>query len=116
MIRILGRAFVRGLFKAVGLDSPYSAKGYGPNWSKQRKKALERDNYACQICGSDSDEHSQELSVHHIRPRRQFDGNWEQNRLENLITVCPRCHGKVEGKWMDSDSDEFAERARKEIY
>lgn len=112
VLRVLGRSVVRGAFKVAGLDSPYRAKGYGPNWSKQREKALERDDYTCRVCGVESAELDRELSVHHIRPRREFNGNWEQNELANLITVCPSCHGKVEGEWTDCNPDEFVQRAQ----
>jgi predicted HNH restriction endonuclease len=37
------------------------------------------------------------LHVHHIRPYKEFNGNyWEANDLRNLITLCYTCHHKVE--------------------
>lgn len=114
-VKIIWRALVRGLFKVLGLDSPYSAKEYGPNWSKQRSKCLERDGYTCQVCGLEESEIDRELSVHHITPRREYDGNWEQNQLENLVTLCSQCHGTFEGRFANSDPGEFAVKARKEL-
>lgn len=83
---------------------------YGPNFSKQRKKVLERDNHQCQACGKGKDE--TELHCHHIIPYKEFrypifEGNpiknplaefdWKRaNRLDNLITLCKSCHPKVE--------------------
>lgn len=45
---------------------------YGPNWCKQRKRALERDDFKCQIpgCSIDRETHreqwNRDLNVHHI--------------------------------------------------
>jgi len=80
---------------------------YGPNWKEQRQKRIERDNSSCAICGMSNGEHKQvhgcELHVHHIQPAMNFlqDGNMidyeRANRLENLITLCYKCHGRWEG-------------------
>lgn len=69
---------------------------YGPNWHEQRGKALERDNHICQLCGVP--ENGRQHDAHHIVPFREFGlGRYEEaNRLENLITLCPSCHMKVE--------------------
>lgn len=54
-------------------------------------KVLERDNYTCQGCGMkvEKDEHEsqQGLEVHHI------DCDPKNNVSENLVTLCPLCHG-----------------------
>jgi len=63
----------------------------GANWQEQREKALARDDYICQLCGS-----KEYLVVHHIVPFHSFDDYREANRLDNLITLCQVCHGKVE--------------------
>ena len=53
-----------------------------------RIKALERDNYKCVVCGSDYC-----VQVHHKdglgrnKPKEQ-----KNNDLDNLITLCARCH------------------------
>lgn len=108
--------FVRGAYNLVGLDSPYSAKEYGPNWSKQRRKCLERDSRQCRICGVQRSELDREPAVHHITPRQQFDkGDWtDMNALSNLITLCPSCHGKHEGKYTDCSPAEFVQKASQE--
>lgn len=76
---------------------------YGPNWEGQREKARKRDGYTCQSCGISEDDHSRELSVHHIKPirwfRDKFDGpEWYEkgNDLDNVITLCDSCHPKWE--------------------
>lgn len=81
----------------------------GPNWLSQREKAIQRDEYTCQRCECTESEHFEEygrqLSVHHIRPVREFyaeidngqpDFN-EVNALSNLVTLCVDCHRKIEG-------------------
>jgi len=44
------------------------------------------DNYPneCEMCGYK--EHLEILQVHHI------DGNRKNNKLENLMILCPNCH------------------------
>jgi hypothetical protein len=73
---------------------------YGPNWRSQRRKARERDKFTCQDCGITEEEYGRELSVHHIIPFRNFNGDWEKaNDLSNLITLCEYpCHRKRHSK------------------
>ena len=75
---------------------------YGPNWHAQRDAARARDGYRCQHCGAPERERRQH-DVHHITPFRTFgyvpavnDLYKLANRLENLITLCPACHRRVE--------------------
>jgi len=92
-----------------GPDHPHWKGGYGdisygPNWYKQRKRALERDDFECQMpgCTIDREAHHErwdrDLNVHHITPLGTFidaDGvlDYERsNRLENLVTLCQRHH------------------------
>lgn len=71
---------------------------YGPNWTRQRKKAIKRDNNRCQHCGTrESGKHG--FDVHHIKPFKDFsyipdenDHYKEANKLSNLITLCRACH------------------------
>jgi 5-methylcytosine-specific restriction endonuclease McrA len=112
--KIIWRTFVRGLHNVAGLDSPYAEKEYGPNWSKQRGKCLKRDNSTCRVCGATTADIGRDLSVHHITPRSEFDDNWTQNKLENLVTLCPQCHGQFEGQFQDSTVDEFVVKAQEE--
>lgn len=81
--------------------------GYGPNWIEQRQKRLEKDDYECVVCGMSDEEHKEirgvDLHVHHIERKESFrdengDLNYERaNRIENLITLCAKCHGRWEG-------------------
>ncbi len=73
---------------------------YGPNWLSQRRKARTRDKLTCQDCGITEKEYGVELSVHHIIPFREFEGDWmKANELSNLITLCEYpCHRKRHSK------------------
>lgn len=111
--KILWQSLVRTIYKFGGLDSPYSATGYGVNWSKQQQRCLERDNYTCRVCNTSGDELDRQPAVHHIKPRSEFDGTpMEMNDLDNLITLCPSCHGRYEGRFLNCSPEEFAKRAQ----
>lgn len=57
---------------------------YPMEWTNTLKKAIrERDRYTCQICGNEG------LEVHHI------DYNKKNCNIENLITLCKKCHMKT---------------------
>jgi len=60
-------------------------------WRERRLEALERDGWQCTRCGRD-----QKLVVHHIRPWRET----QDDSLENLTTLCMKCHGEVEPRVM----------------
>jgi DEAD/DEAH box helicase domain-containing protein len=67
---------------------------YGPEWSRIRERVRARDRYTCQVCGAL--ETNRQHDVHHKIPLRAFTSYVEANRLENLTTLCPSCHHKVE--------------------
>jgi 5-methylcytosine-specific restriction endonuclease McrA/transposase len=98
---------------------------FGNDWDEIRKEILERDNYECQCCEARDymveTLYNTSLCVHHIVPRYKFadsDGKIdfeEANKRRNLITLCPRCHGKVErsDKIKNKKYPEFNEELRK---
>jgi len=67
---------------------------YGPNWLAQRDRARVRDGYRCQACGALEEGPSHH--VHHKTPFRAFASYQQANQLSNLVTLCPRCHHRVE--------------------
>jgi DEAD/DEAH box helicase domain-containing protein len=67
---------------------------YGPDWTRTRDRVRARDKYTCQVCGAV--ETNRQHDVHHKVPFRAFTSFVEANRLENLTTLCPSCHRKVE--------------------
>jgi len=60
-------------------------------WSMIRNEVLKRDNYICQICGYIG---NTKLHVHHILKRK----NGGTDHLDNLLTICPKCHASAERK------------------
>lgn len=84
----------------VAIDIRALTDGYKPcNWQYQksnrldeniRKAVIMRDGYKCKECGKSNTV----LEVHHIKPRR-LNGS---NTLDNLITLCRKCHQNTEGK------------------
>ncbi|HLB49419.1 MAG TPA: DEAD/DEAH box helicase [Anaerolineales bacterium] len=78
---------------------------YGPNWEAQRNAARARDGYRCRECGAvePTPPPPPQHHVHHLRPFREFgyargqNENYKlANELDNLITLCPSCHHRVE--------------------
>lgn len=58
--------------------------------AKQRAAILERDGYACQLCGAQPED-MRELEVDHRTPVALFEGEG-LNDPENLWTLCRSCH------------------------
>jgi DEAD/DEAH box helicase domain-containing protein len=67
---------------------------YGPGWLRHRDQARARDGYRCQVCGTP--EQNRAHDVHHKVPFRLFATAAQANQLENLVTVCPTCHRRIE--------------------
>ena len=61
-------------------------KNRGTNWQSRKRATLNRDKRTCQICGKPGND------VHHVVPKRKFNDKNESNGLDNLITLCKRCH------------------------
>ncbi len=60
---------------------------YSKNWDNIRKIVYTRDNHRCVMCGKKGKVHA-----HHIVPVRVS----HDNSLSNLVTVCEKCHRKLE--------------------
>jgi len=77
---------------------------YNGDWLPVKRAALDRDDHRCQQCGKTTAEIGQEPDVHHIIPVRDFDDPQDSHTLDNVVALCPRCHGKAErGLLPDTD-------------
>ena len=91
---------------------PNARYNNGETFLKDRKKALERDNYTCQDCGA-----TENLETHHIDgsgsnvPAREMN-----NDLDNLITLCHKCHMKRHGTNGDISSGKHRIQGDARIY
>ncbi|MCX7681685.1 MAG: DUF1998 domain-containing protein [Anaerolineae bacterium] len=95
----LSPELTRALQEAGILPAPLY---YGPDWPAQRDAARARDGYRCCQCGA-PEQGGRQHDVHHLIPFRTFgyvpgvnDFYKYANRLDNLITLCPACHRRVE--------------------
>ena len=75
---------------------------YGSDWPQIRAATLERDHHACRL-GQAVGTAERPLEVHHITPLRTFLAQYSPaaalhlaHAQENLLTLCPECHHKVE--------------------
>ena len=64
----------------------------GEDWNEKRKLCYKRDKYICQDCGIVRSKSL--LAAHHLIAWRLT----KDNSLENLITLCLKCHGKRHGR------------------
>jgi DEAD/DEAH box helicase domain-containing protein len=67
---------------------------YGPDWERIKARVRDRDGHRCQVCGLP--ENGRSHDVHHKVPFRTFTSVELANRLDNLVTLCPACHHRVE--------------------
>lgn len=67
---------------------PYEEYLQTNHWKDVRKRALYRSGYKCQLCSSKGN-----LNVHHNTYENR--GN---EKDEDLIVLCEKCHGKFHGK------------------
>jgi DEAD/DEAH box helicase domain-containing protein len=67
---------------------------YGPGWDRLRERVRQRDGFCCQVCGAIEQDRAHD--VHHKLPFRLFASAEQANRMENLTTLCPNCHHRVE--------------------
>lgn len=62
--------------------------------SRLKKRLLKAEllEYKCDVCGNTGEWQGKELSLqlHHI------NGDHNDNRLENLILLCPNCHSQTD--------------------
>lgn len=65
-------------------------EGNRSGFKDQRIKALERDEWTCKDCGTNLSKVQPE--VHHLKRVRNFSNPKEANRLENLVSLCAKCH------------------------
>ena len=64
-----------------------SYEPYSVDWTETLKRSIrERDNYICQLCSQYGN------VVHHI------DENKQNCNINNLITLCAKCHRKIHNK------------------
>ena len=75
-----------------GRSKNQSWNRYGDDWEEIRQLVLKRDNFQCQECGKKQIAFLIRLHIHHKNPFL-ISGD---NSLENLITLCAKCHRKVE--------------------
>ena len=67
---------------------------YGPEWPAIRAAVIARDGEQCRVCHTPLS--ASRLHVHHIVPFRTFADKRKAHAPENLVTLCPDCHRRVE--------------------
>lgn len=95
----LGAAHLKGKKPHNFIDGKSKKRGQenrrffcGNKAVKIRLQVIERDGHTCKICQIKQEK----LHVHHVIPLR-VDKTKAYN-MDNLITVCPKCHMKIEWK------------------
>ena len=66
-----------------------------------RQEVYERDNFQCQHCGMTQEQHillfDRKLHIHHVDGKGRHE-KIPNSEIDNLITLCIRCHTKVHNK------------------
>ncbi len=80
-------------------NKSYSEQIKSPKWQKRRLEILNRDNFTCQICGSQD----KTLHVHHTVyiPYKEI---WDYGDNQ-LITLCEDCHAREHGELLEEVND-----------
>lgn len=65
---------------------------YGEGWKYAKEKARKRDEGICYMCSANEGDYPKKFHIHHIVPYRIS----QDNSLENLITLCGKCHPRIE--------------------
>lgn len=79
---------------AIQIRGRKDYQGYlkSPHWRALRKRALERDGWACRVCNRLADDFCR-LDVHH----RSYDRLGEPDEIKDLLTMCEYCHDLYHG-------------------
>lgn len=64
----------------------YAQKLRDPRWQKRRLEVMQRDGFACRLCGNDRET----LNVHHLVYERNGEP-WDTHP-DLLVTLCQPCH------------------------
>ena len=84
----------RAFFILYMANKSYSEKLKDPRWQRKRLEVMQRDNFKCAICSTET----KTLNVHH----KTYKGDpWEQEN-EDLTTLCEDCHGIISIKETNS--------------
>lgn len=81
-----------------GLAAVNSHSRRGQGWERIAERVRSRDGFKCRECGMSQEANGKKLSVHHRKPYHDFETSNEANQLNNLISACVHCHGKLEAK------------------
>ena len=64
---------------------------YPPNWRNISRLVRDKNNFRCEVCDLDCSKYKHLLHVHHINGRK------DDNRINNLKSLCISCHSKEPG-------------------
>jgi RNA-directed DNA polymerase len=76
------------------IAAPRVNPDYGPAWKVARQEKLAAANYRCETCGTPI--RGRTAIVHHRQPLKEARNRQQAHMLENLICLCPSCHGRAE--------------------
>lgn len=87
-------------------------KDYPPDWEYISWSIKRWAGWRCEECGRDHSEveRSRLLTVHHI------DHDPENNKRENLISLCSRCHLKADLRYHQKNAYQTRELKKQKLY
>jgi len=100
---------------AKGREAPFSVQqgvsgsAYGPSWPRIREEIIECDDHRCISCGHPEHDRTRKLTAAHLVPATAHHDLEQANHLDNLVTLCTRCHRAFDGnhytEWKPSQQD-----------
>lgn len=75
-----------------GVDDSQAGGNRHPLDPALKSAVLSRDNFKCKCCGFGGAAALGVLAVHHILPVHTFSAGQKTDYMENLVTLCIRCH------------------------
>ena len=83
-----------------------------------RYKVMDRDNWECQHCGMTQEQNmalfGRSITIHHI-DRKGRGCEFPNNDMDNLITLCFRCHPKADLGRIDFNKSPSKQKTNEDV-
>lgn len=107
----------KNYFKEWNEKNRDKLRKYYKKYDGNREAVLERDNWQCVKCGMTNEQHivifARQITIDHIDGNGRYSDN-PNNNIENLQTLCCRCHGRKDNQYIRRKKVKEAENLTEE--